>query len=58
VNAFGTVQFIALLGWLILAGSAFASYRLGWKESVRLGLVWAGIFVAVALGFSMVMGRP
>ena len=56
MNEFGAVQIVALLGWLILAGSAFASYRLGWKESVRMGLVWAGIFVAVALLFSMVMG--
>jgi hypothetical protein len=56
VREFGAVQLVALLGWLILAGSAFASYRLGWKESVRMGLVWAGIFVAVALLFSMVMG--
>jgi hypothetical protein len=56
VNDFGAVQLVALVGWLILAGSAFASYRLGWKESIRLGLVWAGIFVAVALAFSLVMG--
>jgi hypothetical protein len=56
VNEFGVVQLVALLGWLILAGSAFASYRLGWKESVRMGLVWAGIFVAIGLLFSMVMG--
>ena len=26
------------LGWLILAGSAFAIYRLGWKENIRLAL--------------------
>ena len=56
MNEFGAVQLVALFGWLILAGSAFASYRLGWKESVRMGLVWAGIFVAVGLLFSMVMG--
>lgn len=51
----GTVQLIALLAWLILAGSAVASFRLGWKESVRIGLVWAGIFTAVFLLFSLVM---
>lgn len=50
------VQIVALLAWLILAGSAFASYRLGWKENIRLALVWAGIFVAVALVFSLAMG--
>ena len=50
------VQIIALIAWLILATSAFASFRLGWKENVRLALVWAGIFVSVALVFSLAMG--
>lgn len=50
------VQIVALLGWLLLAGSAFAGYRLGWKESIRMALIWAGIFVAVALAFSLAMG--
>lgn len=52
----GVVQIIALIAWLILATSAFASFRLGWKENVRLALVWAGIFVSVALVFSLAMG--
>lgn len=56
MNEHGAVQLVALFGWLILAGSAFASYRLGWKESVRMALLWAGIFTAVALLFSLVMG--
>ncbi|MGX7952557.1 hypothetical protein ACWPM1_08320 [Tsuneonella sp. HG249] len=50
------VQLIALFAWLILAGSAVASFRLGWKESIRMALVWGGIFAAVFLVFSMVMG--
>jgi hypothetical protein len=56
VNEFGAVQLIALFAWLILAGSALASFRLGWKESVRMALLWSGIFTAVALLFSLVMG--
>jgi len=56
VNSFGAVQLVALLGWFILTGSAVASYRLGWKENVRLALIWAGIFLGVALLFSLVMG--
>jgi hypothetical protein len=56
VNEYGAVQLVALLGWLILAESAFASYRLGWKESVRVALLWAVIFTSVALLFSLVMG--
>lgn len=56
MTEFGAVQLIALFAWLILAGSAVASFRLGWKESVRMGLMWGGIFTAVFLVFSMVMG--
>lgn len=48
------VQIIALVGWLILAGGALASYKLSWGKAVRMGLVWAAIFVSVALLFSIV----
>ncbi len=56
MNEYGWVQLIALGGWLILAVSAFASYRLNWSHAVRLALIWAGIFLAVGLLFSMMMG--
>ena len=56
MSEIGIVQIVALCAWLLLAGSAVASFRLGWKENVRLALVWAGIFVAVALVFSLAMG--
>ncbi len=56
MNQFNAVQIIALLGWLVLAGGAFASYQLGWRESIRMALLWAGIFIAVALAFSLAMG--
>lgn len=52
----GWVQIVALLGWLILAGAGLASYRLNWSRAVRMGLVWCGIFIAVALLFSLAMG--
>ena len=52
----GIVQLIALAACLILAGSGLASYRLGWKDSVRMALIWGGIFAGVALLFSLVMG--
>ena len=56
MNDFGVVHLVALLGWLILAASAFASYRLRRRTILQLSLTWAGIFVAVALAFSLVMG--
>lgn len=56
MTEYGWVQLIALGAWLILAASAFASYRLNWGQTIRLALIWAGIFVAVGLLFSIVSG--
>jgi hypothetical protein len=56
MNDANWVQLVALGGWLILAAGAYASYRKNWSETIRMALVWAGIFVAVALLFSIVAG--
>ena len=56
MNAYGWVTLVSLGGWLLLAVSAYASYQLNWKQSVRMVLIWAGIFTAVVLLFSLVMG--
>ncbi len=56
MNEFATVQLISLIAWLILAATAVASFRLDWKESVRLSLMWAGIFLGVFLVFTLVIG--
>ncbi|QFT77922.1 hypothetical protein [Erythrobacter sp. THAF29] len=39
-----TISIVALLGWLVLAGGAMASYKLGWKKNVQLALIWVAIF--------------
>lgn len=54
MNDMATLQIVALLGWLILAGSALASYKLSWRKALRMGLIWAAIFVGVAILFSIV----
>ena len=41
------VSLVALVGWLILAGSALASFQLGWSKIVRLALIWLAIFVGL-----------
>lgn len=35
---------IASLAWLVLAVSAFASFRLGWSQTLKMALVWIAIF--------------
>lgn len=55
MNEFDTVQLIALVGWLVLAGGALASYRLEWKSGLKMALIWACIFASVFLFISVVM---
>lgn len=47
MNEVSIVSIIAMLGWLILAGSALASFRLGWAKMAQLALVWLAIFVGL-----------
>ncbi|WP_298305243.1 hypothetical protein [uncultured Erythrobacter sp.] len=41
------ISIVAMLGWLILAGSALASFKLGWGKMAQLALVWLAIFVGL-----------
>ncbi|WP_338446091.1 hypothetical protein V5F89_13180 [Pelagerythrobacter marensis] len=56
MNEYDTVRLVALVGWLILALSAFASFRLDWKKSVRMVLIWVVIFGGVAVLFGLILG--
>lgn len=56
MNEFETVHIVALIGWLILASSALASYRLNWSSALRMGLVWVAVFIGLFLLFDIVMG--
>ena len=49
MNDVAIVSLISLLGWLVLAGSAFASYRLNWGKTVQLALMWLAIFLGLFL---------
>lgn len=40
---------IASAAWLILAGSALASRRLGWGQMARMALAWVSIFLGLYL---------
>ena len=54
MNEYSVVQIISLVGFLILALSGLAAHRLNWGKTLRLGLIWAAIFVSVVLLFSIV----
>lgn len=57
MNEFQIVQIISLGGFLILAGSALASFRLSWSKALRMALIWGSIFCAFALFFSIIEFR-
>lgn len=50
------VQLIAIFASLVLVTTGLAAHRLSWSKGVRLGLVWAGIFVIVTLFIPIVSG--
>ncbi|NNC58871.1 MAG: hypothetical protein HKO05_02630 [Erythrobacter sp.] len=47
MSEYEIVQIVALTGFLVLAASALASYRLDWKSGIRMVLIWGCIFAAV-----------
>lgn len=51
------VQLIAIFASLVLVTSGLAAHRLSWSKGVRLGLIWAGLFVIVTLFVSIVTGQ-
>ena len=50
------IQLIAIFASLVLVSSGLAAHKLSWSTGVRLGLIWAGIFVVVTLVISLVGG--
>lgn len=43
------VQLVALIAWLVLVASAYASYKLEWWTTVKQAFIWASIFAGVTL---------
>lgn len=56
MNDVNWVSIIALLGWLVLALSAFRAHRIGARKAAVMALAWAAIFLLAAAIFSA-MGR-
>ena len=49
------VQLIAIFASLVLVTSGLAARRLSWSRGIKIGLIWAGIFVIVTLFISIVV---
>lgn len=49
MNDVAIISVISLLGWLVLAGSAFASFQLSWGKTVQLALMWLAVFSGLFL---------
>lgn len=42
-----TARIVALVAWLAVAIASYSSYKLHWRKSVTMALVWVAIFVGV-----------
>ncbi len=49
MNDMTAVSIIAMLGWLLIVGASFASFRLSWGKTAQLALTWIAIFVGLFL---------
>lgn len=49
MNDMTAVSIIAMLGFLLVAGASFASFRLSWGKTAQLALTWLAIFVGFFL---------
>jgi hypothetical protein len=47
VTADLALPIITSIAWLILAGSALASFRLGWGQMAKMALGWTAIFLGL-----------
>lgn len=50
------VQLIAIFASLVLVTSGLAAHRLSRSKGLRLGLIWAGLFIVVTLFIATVTG--
>lgn len=49
MNDGSILSIVLMLGWLVLVGSAFASFKLGWSKIMKLALIWLAIFAGLFL---------
>ena len=47
MSEIGIISIVAMLGWLVLAGGALASFKLGWGKMAQMALVWLAIFAGL-----------
>jgi hypothetical protein len=56
MSTYEIVSIVAMVGWLILMGSALASFRLGWGKTMQMALVWLAIFAGGTLLVGLFVG--
>lgn len=44
MNDMAIISIIGMVVWLFIAGSALASYKLGWGKMIQMALIWIAIF--------------
>jgi hypothetical protein len=57
VSEYGWVSLVALLGWMVLALSAYRAHRVRAGKTVVLALTWGAIFLLITAIFAAVGGQ-
>ena len=57
MNDYALISIVAMVGWLVLMMSSFASFKLGWSKTIQMALVWAAIFVGGTLLVGLFAGN-
>ncbi len=50
------LQIVLAIGWLVLVGSAYASYQKDWGKTAQQALTWVAIFGGAFLLVSLIRG--
>ena len=57
MSEYGWVSLIALVGWMVLALSAYRAHRVSAGKTVVLALTWGAFFLLVTAIFAAVGGQ-
>lgn len=49
------ISLVALVGWLVVVASGYASFRVGARQTVTMALVWLAIFLGGFALFALFM---
>jgi hypothetical protein len=56
MNEMALLSLVAMLGWLLLMIASYRSHRVKAGSTIRMALIWIGIFVSATFVASLMTG--